>query len=139
MNIVYISFMVPFLLLILDLTQIVSTVRTLRAGIFDLVKFPVSKIILHYSLLSRYYIWETYSLSLNIDNNFYEMNIEWCLRRTGIQKWNMLYKVSQCYLLYLLILAVISISDIWDWHIRLIFCLFFSNECTEKGKICYLD
>ena len=44
--------MVPFLLLILDLTQIVSTVRTLRAGIFDLVKFPVSKIILHFTFLS---------------------------------------------------------------------------------------
>ena len=70
MNIILL--MLPVLLLMLDLTQIVSTVRTLRAGIFDLVKFPVSKIILHYSFLSKYYtscmnIWETYWSSLNID------------------------------------------------------------------------
>lgn len=38
MNIILL--MLPVLLLILDQTQIVSTVRTLRAGIFDLVKFP---------------------------------------------------------------------------------------------------
>ena len=64
MNIVYISFMVPFLLLILDLTQIVSTVRTLRAGIFDLVKFPVSKIIPHFTFLSIYLFKKNYNRNL---------------------------------------------------------------------------
>ena len=49
MNIILL--MLPVLLLMLDLTQIVSTVRTLRAGIFDLVKFPVSKIFLQEGLI----------------------------------------------------------------------------------------
>ena len=67
MNTVYVSFMVPFLLLILDLTQIVSTVRTLRAGIFDLVKFPVSKIFLQEGLILNVIFKKNYDLKFDIN------------------------------------------------------------------------
>ena len=56
MNIILL--MLPVLLLILDQTQIVSTVRTLRAGIFDLVKFPVSKIFLQERLITNILVYE---------------------------------------------------------------------------------
>ena len=56
MNIILL--MLPVLLLILDQTQIVSTVRTLRAGIFDLVKFPVSKIFLQEGLIMNALIFK---------------------------------------------------------------------------------
>ena len=56
MNIILL--MLPVLLLILDQTQIVSTVRTLRAGIFDLVKFPVSKIFLQEGLITNILMYE---------------------------------------------------------------------------------
>ena len=56
MNIILL--MLPVLLLMLDLTQIVSTVRTLRAGIFDLVKFPVSKIFLQEGLITNILMYE---------------------------------------------------------------------------------
>ena len=59
MNIILL--MLPVLLLILDQTQIVSTVRTLRAGIFDLVKFPVSKIFLQEGLIMNVLFEKNYN------------------------------------------------------------------------------
>ena len=59
MNIILL--MLPVLLLMLDLTQIVSTVRTLRAGIFDLVKFPVSKIFLQEGLIMNVLFEKNYN------------------------------------------------------------------------------